>query len=74
MRDWQFNILFFIGTGGAVTLLFGPELGLQTEENPLALTGVGAILAYILKQKLDRDVGKHKKNSSDEEEDDDGSA
>lgn len=51
MKSWQFNILFFVGVGGAVFLLIGPQLGIDVATNPTALAGLGSILAYILTQK-----------------------
>jgi hypothetical protein len=51
LKEWQFNVLFFVGVGGAVLLLLGPELGLEIASNPTAVTGVGAILTYVLTQK-----------------------
>lgn len=51
LKEWQFNVLFFVGVGGAVLLLLGPELGLDIASNPTAVTGVGAILTYVLTQK-----------------------
>jgi hypothetical protein len=51
LKEWQFNVLFFVGVGGAVLLLIGPELGLQIGQNPTAVTGVGAILTYVLTQR-----------------------
>lgn len=51
MTKWQFNILFFVGVGGAVFLLIGPYLGIDVNTNPTALAGIGSILAYILTQK-----------------------
>lgn len=51
LKTWQFTILFWVGVGGAVLLLIGPELGLDIGRNPTAVTGVGAILAYVLTQK-----------------------
>lgn len=51
MKEWQFNVLFFVGVGGAILLLIGPEVGLEVGRNPTAVSGVGAILAYILTQK-----------------------
>lgn len=51
LKEWQFNVLFFVGVGGAIVLLIGPELGLQNTQNPTAVTGVGAILTYVLTQK-----------------------
>lgn len=44
-------MLFFVGVLGAVTMLIGPEIGLDIGKNPTAVTGVGAILAYVLSQK-----------------------
>lgn len=51
LKEWQWNILFFVGVGGAVFLLIGPEFGIKLSHNPTALTGVGAILTYILTQR-----------------------
>lgn len=51
LKEWQFNVLFFVGVGGAILLLLGPELGLDIASNPTAVTGVGAILTYVLTQK-----------------------
>lgn len=51
LREWQFNVLFFVGVGGAVLLLLGPSVGLDIGNNPTAVTGVGAILTYILTQR-----------------------
>jgi hypothetical protein len=52
MKEWQFDVLFFVGVGGAIFLLIGPSFGLlDLGENPTAVTGVGAILTYVLTQK-----------------------
>lgn len=51
LSNWQFNILFFVGVGGAILLLLGPAVGLDISKNPTALTGVGAILTYVLTQR-----------------------
>jgi len=54
MKSWQFNVLFVIGAGGAVVLLFGPslaKLGVVVSDNPLTIAGVGAILTFVLQQK-----------------------
>lgn len=51
LKEWQFNVLFFVGVGGAILLLIGPELGLEISSNPTAVTGIGAILTYVLTQK-----------------------
>lgn len=51
MKEWHFNVLFFVGVVGAVVMLLGPEVGLDIGKNPTAVTGVGAILGYILTQK-----------------------
>lgn len=73
MKEWQFNVLFFVGVGGVVLLLIGPSLGITISNNPTALTGVGAILAYVLAQKAssarqeesNRDKKKSRKNSKE---------
>lgn len=51
MKEWHFNVLFFVGVLGALAMLFGPEIGLDIGKNPTAVTGVGAILAFVLAQK-----------------------
>lgn len=61
MKEWQFNVLFFVGVGGAILLLIGPELGFTFSDNPTALTGVGAILTYVLASQRGKVVGKDDK-------------
>jgi hypothetical protein len=51
LKEWQFNMLFFVGVGGAVFLLVGPSLGIDVSTSPTAITGIGAILTYVLTQK-----------------------
>lgn len=51
MKEWHFNVLFFVGVLGAVVILIGPEIGLDIGKNPTAVTGIGAILTYVLTQK-----------------------
>lgn len=51
LKEWQFNVLFFVGVGGAILLLIGPDLGLNVSQSPTAVTGVGAILTYVLTQR-----------------------
>lgn len=46
MRPWQFTVLFLVGVGGAVAMLVASLIGKPIP--PTALTGVGAILAYVL--------------------------
>ena len=57
MKEWHFNVLFFVGVVGAVVMLLGPEIGLDIGKNPTAVTGIGAILGYVLTQK--QKVVKH---------------
>lgn len=74
LKEWQFNVLFFVGVGGAIFLLVGPSLGLNISQNPTAYTGVGTILAYVLTQKkaLTRHDDKKGKINRSEKVDDDG--
>jgi hypothetical protein len=52
MKEWQFNVLFFVGVGGALFLLLAPAIGLEDiPKNPGAITGIGTILAYVLTQR-----------------------
>lgn len=77
MKEWQFNVLFFVGVAGAVAMLFGSELGIDITKNPTAVTGVGAILTYVLTQKK-AIVKSHpppeepKKNTTTQQEEEDG--
>jgi hypothetical protein len=64
LKEWQFNVLFFVGVGGAVLLLVGPSFGLEVGQNAPAVGGLGAILTYVLTQ---RDVLKKPKNGDKKE-------
>lgn len=66
MKEWQFNVLFFVGVGSAVLLLIGPELGLDIGQSPGAVTGVGAILTYVLTQR--KNLTKHADKRKDTED------
>lgn len=68
MKEWHFNVLFFVGVLGAVVMLIGPEIGLDIGKNPTAVTGVGAILGYILTQKP-KIVKSPPESSTNEEKD-----
>ena len=70
LKEWQFNVLFIVGVGSAVLLLFGPDLGLKVGESPTAVTGVGAILTYILTQRknITNHEDKNKNNPEGDEE------
>lgn len=65
LKEWQFNVLFFVGVGGAVLLLLGPTIGLNVDASPTAVTGVGAILTYVLTQK--KTLTKHNNDQRKEE-------
>lgn len=73
LKEWQFNVLFFVGVGGAVLMLIGPEVGLDIETNGTTVTGVGAILAYVLTQKGSFTKDK-KDDTPQKKEEGDGSA
>jgi len=52
LKQWQFDVLFFVGVGGTVLLLVGPSIGLAVQsDNPLTYTGIGAILTFVLTQR-----------------------
>ena len=72
MKEWHFNVLFFVGVLGAVAMLLGPEIGLDIGKNPTAVTGVGAILTYVLTQKkaITRSPPNGDKKNPRKEEDD----
>ena len=68
LKEWQFNVLFFVGVGGAVLLFFGPELGLKFDQNPVSLGGIGTILTYVLTQK--KAITKHEDRPPDQGKED----
>lgn len=51
LKEWQFNVLFVVGVGGALFLLLAPSFGIEVNQSPITVSGVGAILTYILTQK-----------------------
>lgn len=71
LKEWQFNVLFFVGVGGAVFLVLGPLFGVDVEQNPTALTGLGAILTYVLTQRNSwtKHNKEHKQRSDEGDED-----
>jgi hypothetical protein len=71
VKEWQFNVLFFVGVGGAILLVIGPELGLHIGQNPTAVTGLGAILTYVLTQRKSITRTPRRRPDNDEEEGDD---
>lgn len=71
MKEWQFNVLFFVGVGGAIMLLIGPEFGLKMGQNPTAITGIGSILAYVLTQRKSFTKKDDKTDANREEADED---
>ena len=79
LKEWQFNVLFFVGVGGAILMLIGPEIGLDVAASPTTASGVGAILAYVLTQKkaLTKNGNDHKKSqngAANEDVNNDGSS
>ena len=83
LKEWQFNVLFVVGVGGAIVVLLAPWIGLDIGKNPTALTGVGAILTYILTQKKaitkhdeeppEKEIEQKKEPPNSKEAEDDGS-
>lgn len=68
MKDWQFDVLFWVAVGGAVFLLVAPEIGFDKSLNPTALTGFGAILTYVLTQRGNWTGKKREDNKEDKDE------
>ena len=65
MEKWHFNVLFLVGVGGAVFMLtpFSPN-------NPIASTGIGLILAFVLTQR-DNIVKSDERGKKKEDQPDD---
>lgn len=70
MKEWHFNILFFVGVGSALFMLIAPTFGVKIEQHATALTSISAILTYVLTQKP-RIVSKKDKDSDDETDSED---
>lgn len=64
MSEWQFNVLFFVGVGGAVFMLVAPVFGVNALDSPNAVMGIGAILAFVLSQK--KNITKSDDHSGDD--------
>lgn len=69
MEKWQFNVLFFVGVVGAVVLFIGPEIGFDVSKSPSAVTGIGAILTYVLTKKDSWTKNDDKREKKPEEDD-----
>lgn len=67
IKGWHFNVLFWLAVGGTIFLLVAPAIdGLEdVPNNPLAIGGIGVVMAYILKQKpyIVKDDTKKKEDS-----------
>lgn len=68
MKPWQYNVMFFIATGGAVFLLFAKNLGVDLSGT--ALTGYGAILTYVLTEHLTKPTRRDRRNPTHKKDDD----
>lgn len=69
MKEWQFNVLFFTGVGGAIFLMIAPLMGFDDlAANPASATGIGAILTYILTQRKNWTRENGKKSNGDRDE------
>lgn len=68
-RDWPEIVLFIVGVGGAVALAVAAFAGLKLGDNPLAYSGLGAILTYVLTQSrlLRRRPADRERNANDKE-------
>lgn len=51
LKQWQFDLLFYVAVGGTVFLLFAPSFGLPTSENPATYVGIGSMLTFVLSQR-----------------------
>jgi len=51
MKQWQFDVLFFVGVVGALFVLVAPSFGLETSDNPATYVGIGSILTFVLSQR-----------------------
>lgn len=65
MRRWQFDVLFVVAVLGLFAMLF------VDEPPPAVVTGLTAMLAFILAQRPDwtRDDGAHKRHTHKPDDD-----
>ena len=71
MKEWQFNVLFWVAVAGTALMLVAPAVGLkEIPDNPGAVAGIGTILAYVLTQK--RNITSAGKKDGEVEEAGDG--
>jgi hypothetical protein len=64
MKEWQFDVLFFVAVIGAVFLMVTPVL--HFDVSPASLTGYGAILTFVLTQR--KNITKSSKPEDDKDE------
>ena len=62
MRDWQFDVIFWLGILGSLMMLFSDPLGIEIR--PEVVTLFGVMLAFVYQQK------QHRHDNDDEEEKD----
>lgn len=61
MRRWQFDVLFVVAVAGAIAMLFVPDVP------PAAVTGITAIIAFVLAQRPDWTKDADAKHKSDDD-------
>ena len=60
-KNWHFNVIFIVGIGGLLLILFSDPLGINIPREVTAL--IGAMLAFIYQQ-----WHYHRKHPPEEEE------
>lgn len=66
MKDWQFDVVFWLGVLGALVMLFSDPLGISIR--PEVVTLFGVMLAFVYQQKQ-RHNDDNKKDGKKEEDD-----
>lgn len=52
MKDWQFDVIFWLGVLGSLVMLFSDPIGIQVR--PEVVTLFGVMLAFVYQQKQRR--------------------
>jgi hypothetical protein len=72
VRDWQFDVIFWLGIIGALVMLFSDPLGITVRPEVVTLFGVMLAFVYQQKQRINNDKEDSKKHRKRKEDEDDG--
>lgn len=67
MKEWQFDVVFWLGVLGALVMLFSDPLGISVRPEVVTLFGVMLAFVYQQKQRHNDDNGKNEKKEDNDD-------